>query len=185
LPPLQTEARTIKTNHRLKTVFLLAIPAGQALKSKSSENNALPNWAALHRKKMQSSQFSKAGRRCFLPSQSGFTGRARFAGFLNNLVFRFFYQCREVRADAVSDAKREFQCRIAETPLNEAQHGFGNTRALRDRIIGKFPALSLLLQESDDFITNGFVVADSRHNEVWQGKRFDIYFAIVKYWALG
>jgi hypothetical protein len=38
-----------------------------------------------------------------------------------------------------------------------------------------------LLQQPDDFITNGFVVADSRHAEVWQQKRFDIYFAIVKY----
>ena len=30
-------------------------------------------------------------------------------------------------------------------------------------------------------MANGFVVADSRHAEAWQEKRFDIYFAMVKY----
>jgi hypothetical protein len=55
---------------------------------------------------------------------------------------------------------------------------------LRDRVVGKLPALSLLLQEPDNFIADGFVVADSRHNEVWQGEPLDIYFAMVKYWRL-
>lgn len=141
------------------------------------------NWAAL-RGKMQSLQFSNAGSGCFLSLWNGLAGHAGLFAFLNDLVFRQFYQRREVRADAISDAKHQFQGRIAEAALNEAQHGFRNPGALRDLIIGKFLALSLLLQEPDDFITDSFVVADSWHNAVWQGNRFDMYFARVKYWCL-
>jgi hypothetical protein len=130
---------------------------------------------------MQSLQFSNAGSGCFLSLWNGLAGHAGLFTFLNNLVFRQSYQRREVRTDAISDAKRQLQGRIAEAALNEAQHGFRNPGALRDLIIGKFLALSLMLQESDDFITDSFVVADSWHNAVWQGNRFDIDFAMVKY----
>jgi len=132
---------------------------------------------------MQSSQSFKAGRGRprFLLLRNGLAGESAFAAFLDNLLFCLFYQRREVCADAIGYSKRQFQSRTAETALDEAQHGFGNTRALRDGIVGKSPALSLLLQESNDFITDGFVVADSRHAKVWLKKRFDIYFAIVKH----
>lgn len=106
--------------------------------------------------------------------------RLGFAVLFKNCFLRFFDERRKVCADAVSNAKRQFQCWIAKSPLDETQHGFGNARTLRDRIIGKFPAMALLLQETDNFIANGFVVADTRHAGVWQEGRFDIYFAIVK-----
>ena len=112
---------------------------------------------------------------------AGLAGQGGFATLLKNRVLRLCDECRKVCADAVSNAKRQFQCRIAKATLNEAQHGFGNARTLRDRIIGKSPADALLPQEPDNFIADGFVVSDTRHAEAWQGKRFDIYFAIVKH----
>ena len=125
--------------------------------------------------------FSKSRTR---PSQIseviGLAGQTGFAVLFENLILRFFDERRKVCADSVSNAKRQFQCRIAKPPFDETQHGFGDARTLRDRIIGKFPAFALLSQESDDFIANGFVVADTRHAEAWQQSRFDIYFAIVK-----
>ena len=124
--------------------------------------------------------FAKARKR---PSQiRRITGLARagFAILVKNHVLCFFDECRKVCADAVSNAKRQFQCRIAKPALDETQHGFGNARTLRDGVIGKLPAFAFLSQEPDNFIADGFVVADTRHAEAWQGKRFDIYFAIVK-----
>lgn len=110
------------------------------------------------------------------------TGLARQIGFviLFNRVLRFFDDRWKVCADAVRNAKCQFQCRVAKAPLDEAQHGFRNARTLRDRIIGKFPAFPLLSQEPDNFIANGFIVADTEHAEAWQESRFDIYFAMVK-----
>jgi len=107
-------------------------------------------------------------------------GQSGFVALLKNPVFRFFDECRKVCADAVSDAKRQFQCRIAKPTLDKAQHGFGDARILRDGVIGKFPAFPLLSQELDNFVANGFVVADSRHDEAWQRSWLDTYFAIVK-----
>ncbi len=128
---------------------------------------------------------AKSGRECFSLSQIrlvvSLARQIRFTVQFKNRVFSFFDECRKVCADAVSDAKRQFQCRIAKPPLDEAQHGFGNARTLRDRIIGKSPADALLAQEPDNFMANRFVVADTRHAEAWQRKRFDIYFAMVKH----
>ena len=117
-------------------------------------------------------QFSAKARK--RPSRLG------FAVLLENRVLRFFDERWKVCADAVGNTQHQFQCRIAKAMLDEAQHGFGNARTLRDGVIGKFPAFALLSQEPDNFIANGFVVADTRHAEAWQERRFDIYFAIVK-----
>lgn len=106
---------------------------------------------------------------------------ASFTIQFKNRVFRFFDESRKVCANAVSDAKCQFQCRIAKPPLDEAQHGFGNARTLRDRIIGKSPADALLPQEPDNFMANRFIVTDTRHAEAWQGNGFDIYFSMVKH----
>lgn len=106
-------------------------------------------------------------------------GRIRFAALFKNRVLRLFDECRKVCSNTVSNAKRQFQCRVAKPPLDEAQHGFGDARLLRDGVIGKFPAFALVSQEPDNFIANSFVVADTRHDEGWQERGFDIYFAIV------
>jgi hypothetical protein len=127
----------------------------------------------------------RSGRESFSLSQIrravSFTGQIRLLIQFKNRVFRFFDDRRKVCANTVSDAKRQFHCRIAKSPLDEAQHGFGNARTLRDRIIGKSPADALLAQEPDNFMANRFVVADTRHAEAWQRMRFDIYFAMVKH----
>ena len=107
-------------------------------------------------------------------------GRIRFAALFKNRVLRLFDECRKVCANTVSNAKRQFQCRVAKPALDEAQHGFRDARLLRDDVIGEFPALALLSQEPDNFVADGFVMADTRHAEAWQENRFDIYFAIVK-----
>jgi len=110
----------------------------------------------------------------------GLAGQLGFAVLFKNRVLRSLDERRKVCANAISNAKRQFQCWIAKPPFDEAQHGFGNARTLRNGIIGKFSADALLPQEPDNFIADGFVVSDSRHVEAWQGKRFDVYFAIVK-----
>jgi hypothetical protein len=131
--------------------------------------------------------FAKAGCECeFFPLSQirptvSLAGQFGFAVLFKNRVLRLFDECRKVCANTVSNAKRQFQCRVAKPALDEAQHGFGDARTLRDRVIGQFPALAFLSQESDNFVANGFVVADTRHAEAWQGKRFDIYFAMVKH----
>ena len=51
--------------------------------------------------------------------------------FLGSGDPRFFNQNGQVNPDAISDAKREFQGRITQSPFDEAQHG------LRDA--GTFP----------------------------------------------
>ena len=130
--------------------------------------------------------FAKArrGREFFSSSQIrrtvGLAGQFGFAVLFKNRALRFFDERWKVCADAVSNAQRQFQCRIAKPPLDEAQHGFGNARTLRDRIIGESPADALLPQEPDNFMANRFVVTDTRHAEAWQRKWFDLYFAIVK-----
>lgn len=122
---------------------------------------------------------ARSGREFFSLSQ---VRRAvSFTVQFKNRVCRFFDECWKVCANTVSDAKRQFQCWIAKPPLDEAQHGFGNARTLRNRIIGKSPAYALLAQEPDNFMANRFVVTDTRHAEAWQRKRFDIYFAMVKH----
>jgi hypothetical protein len=151
------------------------------------------NLAALYRKIADRKAFSTGSRgKCILLSQIcrmvGLGEQARFAALLKNLVSCFFYDRRKVCANAVSNAESQFQSWVAQPPLNQAQHGFGDARILRDGIIGKSSALALLAQESNNFLANGFVVANSGHAEVWQKKRFDIYFAIVKYparWGVG
>ncbi len=118
-----------------------------------------------------------SSRICRIP---GFSRRAGFAGLFQNSVLRLFDECRKVCANAVSNAKHQFERWVAKPSLNKTQHGLGNARILRDNIIGKVPALAFSSQESDNLVANGFVVTDTRHAEAWQRNGFDIYFAIVK-----
>jgi hypothetical protein len=116
---------------------------------------------------------------------SNIPGQAEFAFMFGHPLLRFLNHRWKVCANTVGNAEHQFQRWIAEAAFNKTQHGFRNPGTLRDEIIGEFPAFPLLSQEPDNFIANGFVMADSRHAEAWQEKRVDIYFAIVKHRLVG
>jgi hypothetical protein len=91
------------------------------------------------------------------------------------------HHIRQINADGVSDAQHEFHCRIAQSALDEAQHGFRHAGILRDGIIRELPSQACLAQEADDFDTHGFVMFQLKHTAALQNFWLDCYFAIVKY----
>jgi hypothetical protein len=90
----------------------------------------------------------------------------------------------KIRADAVSNAKRQLHRRIPQAPLDQAEHGFRYARTLGNRVIRETSAFALGPQEANYLFSDRFVMSDSRHAGGWQKTPLDIYFAIVKYLRL-
>ena len=99
----------------------------------------------------------------------------------NNGPRRFLNESREIRPDAISDAKHQFHCRIPQAPFDQTEHGFRHARTLGHGIIREMSALPLVLQEPNYLFSDGFIMSDSRHAVIWQKIPLDIYIAIVKY----
>jgi len=159
-----------------------AVVRGQRLRRKLSFRKDRKHDSCIHQRELAC--YANSTERLSKQSSS-ILGQTGFAFIFEDFLLSFLNQQRKVRADAIGNAERKFQRWIAKSTLNKTQHGLGNTRTLRNDIIGQFPAFPLLSQEPDDLVANGFVVADSRHAEAWQEKGVDIYFAIVKLRLVG
>jgi hypothetical protein len=104
------------------------------------------------------------------------------AGFSpNNGPCRFLNESREIRPDAIGDAKHQFHCRISQTSFNQTEHGFRHARTLGHGIIRETSALPLVLHKPNYLFSDGFIMFDSRHTALWQKMPLDIYIAMVKY----
>ena len=102
----------------------------------------------------------------------------------NNGPCRFLNERREIRPDAIGDAKHQFHRGIPQAPLDQAEHGFGYARTLGDGVIREFSPLAFRSQEPNYLFSDGFIMSDSRHAVIWQKIPLDIYIAIVKYRAI-
>jgi hypothetical protein len=91
------------------------------------------------------------------------------------------YQRRKIGTDCIGNSEHQFNGRVAQTVLNQAEHGFRDARALAHRVIRQFPTNSLVPQKPDEFPANRLIMSNIGHVEALQKKGLDSYFAMVKY----
>jgi hypothetical protein len=88
---------------------------------------------------------------------------------------------RDVRADSIGQTKQQFNARITKPPFNESNHRFRNPGTLGNCVLCQFPLFPFLLQEANDFFSDGFVIGNTRHTSGLQEQGLDTYCAVVQY----
>ena len=81
-----------------------------------------------------------------------------------------FYERRKISPDSIGNSEHQFEGRVAQTALNQTEHGFRNPRTLTHRVIRQFPTKSLIPQKPDKFPANRFIMSNISHVEALQKK---------------